>query len=163
MGVLNLLSLVIAFAALLISWRTLKVTLESLKTTQSAVERARVDWAKQKWFDLYFKVDQAYDTLEEYQTLYQRCNPAICSLEQEKDHNKLIGMFREVITMASVFPQNSAIDVLFKNMRFTSVNEALSKERLKTLRDALELLRQKALLNRDVLNVMEDDDSGRGA
>lgn len=69
MDLLNVLGMIIAFAALLISWWTLKVT-------KKAVEQARLDWAKQKWFDLYFKADQAYNALDEYQALYQGCNQA---------------------------------------------------------------------------------------
>jgi hypothetical protein len=146
MDVLNLLGVVIAFAALLIAWWTLIVTKQS-------VERARIDWAKEKWFDLYFKADQAYNALDEYQALHQGCNPAVCSPEQERDHNKLMDMFREACTMAAVFPKNPATDALFKSVNFTSVNDALSKERLKVLSDALDLLRQNALVNSDVLRI----------
>jgi hypothetical protein len=150
MDVLNLVGVILAFAALLIAWWTLKVTKQS-------VERARIDWARQKWFDLYFKADQAYNALEEYQALYQGCNPAICSPEQEKDHNKLMDIFREACTMAVVFPKNPAIDSFCDSVKFTNVSDALSKERLEELSDALELLRQKALINRGVLNVESAD------
>jgi|HubBroStandDraft_6_1064221.scaffolds.fasta_scaffold00063_23 hypothetical protein len=136
MDVINLVGVILAFAALLIAWWTLKVTKQS-------VERARIDWAKQKWFDLYFKADQAYNALDEYQALYKGCNPAICSPEQEEDHNKLMNIFREACTMAAVFPVNAGTDALFKSVKFTNVNDALSKERLKALSGALELLRQK--------------------
>jgi hypothetical protein len=146
MDALNLVGVILAFAALLIAWWTLKVTKQS-------VERARIDWARQKWFDLYFKADQAYNALDEYQALYQGCNPAICSPERETDHNELMDIFREACTMAAVFPKNPAIDALFKSVEFANANDALSKDRLKTLLDALELLRQKALINQDVLNV----------
>lgn len=134
---------------------TLKVTLDSLKVTKDSIERSRIDWAKQKWFDLYFKADQAYNALDEYQALYKGCNPAICSPQQEKDHNELMDTFREACTMAAVFPKNEAIDALYNSVKFTGIVDALSKERLDALSDALELLRQKALINADVLNVEE--------
>jgi len=153
-----MLGVILAFAALVIAVWTLKVTLDSLKVTKESIERARMDWAKQKWFDLYFKADQAYNALEEYQALYQSCNPAICSPQQEKDHNRLMDIFREACTMAAVFPKNQAIDTLFKSVNFTTVTDALSKDRLKILSDALELLRQKAFINADVLNVDAEGD-----
>jgi hypothetical protein len=103
--------------------------------------------------DLYFKADQAYNALDEYQELYNGCNPAIASPEQQKDHNRLMDIFREACTMAAVFPKNEAIDTLFKSVKFTTVTDALSKDRLKELSDALELLRQKAFINADVLIV----------
>ena len=153
MDVLNLIGVILAFAALVIAVWTLKVTLDSLKVTRESIERVRLDWAKQKSFDLYFKADHAYNALDEYQALYKDRNPAICSLEQEKDHNDLMDTFREACTMAAVFPKNPAIDALYNSVKFTSVIDALSKERLDALSDALELLRQKALINADVLNV----------
>lgn len=61
--------------------------------------------------------------------------------------------------MASVFPKNPAIDAFFHTVHFTSVSDALSKERLKTLSDALELLRQRALVNNDVLSIVQVGDS----
>lgn len=166
MDALSALGVIIAFIALLVAWWTLKLTRDSLKIagdtltiTKQSVELARIDWAKQKWFDLYFKADQAYNALEEYQALYRGCNPGICTLEQQKDHNKLMDILREACTMAAVFPKNRAIDALFQCINFTSVIDALSKERLKTLSDALELLRQKALVDKDVLNVIDPGDT----
>jgi len=157
MAILSLLSVVLALAALIIAYCTLKVTLDSLKITKQSVERARLDWARQKWFDLYFKADQAYNALEEYQALYQGCNPAICSPEQEKDRNRLMDIFREACTMAAVFPKNEAVEAFFGCVQFSNVNDALSKQRLKAFADALEQLRQKALVHKDVLNVGGED------
>ncbi len=156
MDMINLLGITLAFAALGIACWTLKVTIDSLRITKQSVERARIDWARQKWFDLYFKADQAYNSLDEYQALYQYCNPAICSPEQERDRNKLMDIFREACTMAAVFPKNHAIDAFFECVRFSNVNDALSKQRLKSLADALEQLRQKALVHKDILDVGED-------
>jgi hypothetical protein len=65
--------------------------------------------------------------------------------------------FREACTMAAVFPKNPAIDTFFETVNFTNVNDPLSKERLKALFNALELLRQKALVNSDVLRVEAGD------
>jgi hypothetical protein len=153
MVLFSMLGVILSVVAVLISWWTLKLTRDSLRVTKQAVEHARMDWAQQKWFDLYFKADQAYNALEEYQALYQNCNPAICSAEQESDRNKLMDIFREACTMAAVFPKNSAIDALFQSVNFTNFNDALSKDKLKALSDALELLRQNALINRDVLDI----------
>jgi hypothetical protein len=157
MGAIALFSaLLLPALALLISWWTLKLTRDSLEITKQAVEQARLSWAQQKWFDLYFKADQAYNALEHYQTAYQGCNPAAPSAAQMNDHNQVMYLIREAYTMAVVFPKNEAIDALFANTNFSNPVDALSKDRLKSLGDALELLRQRALVNKSVLDVVDD-------
>jgi hypothetical protein len=139
--------------ALLVSWWTLKLTRDSFFLTKKAVDHQRMGWAQQKWFDLYFKADQAYNALERYQTVYQGSNPAMHSTGQMQDYNQLMHIFREAHTMAVVFPRNAATDALFANTKFSNFDDAMSKERLKALADALELLREKALVNKSVLEV----------
>jgi hypothetical protein len=63
-------------------------------------------------------------------------------------------MFREVITMGTVFPKNPVLDKLFAAMDFKLPGSALSKDKLKGLDDALESLRQRALIDASVLNVL---------
>ncbi len=59
--------------------------------------------------------------------------------------------------MAVVFPKNEVTDALFASTQFNNVPEALSKDKLKTFMDALELLRQKALVKKDVLRIVDED------
>lgn len=126
----------------------------SVQEQKLANEQAHADWAQRKWFDLYFKADQACNSLERFQATYEKANPATPSLEQMKDHNAIMYIFREVITMATVFPKNPVLDELFAAMDFKIPGSALSKDRLKSLASALESLRQKALVNRRVLDIL---------
>ena len=75
------------------------------------------------------------------------------SEEQQRDHSQLMHSVREAHTMPVVFPKNVATDALFASTQFSNPNDAFSKERLKALLDALELLRQRALVNKSVLDV----------
>jgi hypothetical protein len=98
--------------AFFVAWWTLKVNRESREFTYRALQHANMDWVQGKWFDLYFKADQACNALERYQTVYQHSNPAIPSVAQMNDHNHLMYLIREAYTMASVFPKNVATDAL---------------------------------------------------
>jgi len=138
--------------ALLISWWTLKLARGSLTVAKKMVEHARMDWAQQKWFDLYLKAGRAYNGLEHYQAQYQGSNSAAQSPEQVRDFNQLMRLFYEAHTMALVFPKNAATEALFLSTRFKNASDVLSKERTNALLDALELLRQKALVNKRVLD-----------
>ena len=151
MNALSLSGVMLSISALLISWWTLKFARDSLMIARKTVEHARMDWAQEKWFDLYLKAGRAYNGLEHYQALYQGGNSAVQSPEQVRDFNQLMRLFYEAHTMALVFPKNAATEALFASTRFKNSNDVLSKEKTKALLDALELLRQKALVDRSVL------------
>jgi hypothetical protein len=105
---------------------------------------------------LYFKADQAYNALDHYQRLYQSSNPAVQSEQQQlRDHNELMHLMRETGAMAMVFPKNAATHALFESTKFRQFNDALLKERLQSLFDASELLRERALINKGVLDYSE--------
>jgi hypothetical protein len=145
-------SLGIAIASTFIAKRSLTEAKLAREQGKGIAARAHDDWAQQKWFDLYFKVDQAYNALEQFQTKYLGCNPATLFPEQAKDYNQLMHIIREAHTMADVFPKNAAIDALFASTTFSNFwGDVLPKERLKSLADALELLREKALMDKSVL------------
>jgi hypothetical protein len=92
-----------------------------------------------------------------YQAPYQGCDPALCGREQEKHRNKLVEIFPAACTMAAVFPQNQAIDAWLGWVQVSNVDDAVCKERLQVRADALEQLRQKALVHKDVLKVGKKD------
>ena len=70
-----------------------------------------MDWKQRKWFDLYFKADEAYDALERFQVLYP--DPMnLTTTEGKQEWNELMRIMRAVHRMAVVFPQNAAIDEL---------------------------------------------------
>ena len=67
------------------------------------------------------------------------------------DYNELMFAFRSAISFGAVFPQNEAISDLFEAMQLQNLPEVLRPERLGKVSDAVEGLRQKALLNPAVL------------
>lgn len=154
---------VVSIASLLISIGSLVIAGSSLRQAKLAIQEQKqgnaqthMDWAQRKWYDLYFKAEQARTALEEYQAAYGLANLATPSVQQMRDHNRIMSMFRELIAIGTVFPKNPALDELFGTMDFSIPSSALSKERLTALADAIELLRQKALVNKRVLDVLTD-------
>jgi len=128
----------------------------SVQEQKLANEQAHTDWAQRKWFELYFKVEQACNALEKYQVKYLRVNPATMSAQQESDANDVAVLFREAGAMALVFPKNDAVDKLLETAKFPNLFEMVQPRRLKAISEALEMLRQKALVNRRVLEILTD-------
>jgi len=126
----------------------------SVQEQKLANEQAHGDWAQRKWFDLYFKVEQACNALENYQAIYQHGNPATPSAQQYIDAKRVTFLFREAGAMALVFPKNEVVDKLLETVKFSSVTDMAQPMRLKAISDALEMLRQKALVDRRVLDVL---------
>ena len=148
----------LAVASLLISCATLALAIwavviarSSLKQAEQVSERDRRDWRQRKWFDLYFKADEAYNLLDHFQTLYGGAPPAVWTQDQVRDWNNLMFHIRTAHSMAVVFPKNAAADELFECTKFKEPADTLSKERLQKLLDAVEGLRQNALINKSVL------------
>jgi hypothetical protein len=120
-------SLVSAIASVFIAKSSLTQAKLAVEQGSLAVEHARMHWAQRKWFDLYFKADQAYNALDRSQVLYQGSNPAVQSEEQLRDYSQLMHLLRD--TMTVVFPKNAATDALFASTQFSNPNDVLSKDR----------------------------------
>ncbi len=156
----DFLSLWIAAASFMVSLASLFAAIAACRVAKSALsqailvaEREQRDWRQRKWFDLYFKASQAYDALERFQTVYESTFPESWGTpEMTHDWNNLMHLFREVGAMAVVFPKNTEIDKLFAAVAvFSNPQEAFSKDRLKAILDAMEGIRQKALVEPTVL------------
>ncbi len=148
-------SLGVSLASLLISVAAVWIAKSSLSQAKQVADRDREDWRQRKWFDLYLKANQAYDSLDAFQSMHEGFSlprGAAATAEFEKDWNNLMALFREVHAMAAVFPRNPATDELFASTAvFDSWPEALSKDRLRKVFDALDGIRQKAFLGPAVL------------
>lgn len=149
----DLVSLFVSAASLLVGAAAAWIAASSLWQAKQVAEGERRDWKQRKWFDLYLKADEAYDALDHFQTIYpDASSPGWGSTEWEGSWNDLMRVMRTVNRMAVVFPKDSAIDDLFNaTAGFTSTDAALSKERLVQLLNAVEGLRQKALINQAIL------------
>jgi hypothetical protein len=142
-------SLAVAIASLLAAGAAAWVARSSLSQAKQVADRDKKDWKQRKWFDLYFKAGEAYDALDRFQTMYPS---GWNTVEFERDWNDLIRTVRSVHTMALVFPKNPAIDAfLSATGEFKDPKEALSKDRLAKIFDAVEGLRQNALVDPSVL------------
>ena len=146
-------SLVVAIASLLVSIAAVWVARNSLSQAKQVADRDRRDWKQRKWFDLYFKADEAYDCLDRFRTLYPTTeDPAWGTKGWERDWNDLVGTMRVVHRMAAVFPKNAAIDELLAvTAVFQNPEEAVSKDRLSRILNAVQGVREKALVDAGVL------------
>jgi hypothetical protein len=96
-----------------------------------------------------YKADEVYDALEEFQVKYCQAGPqsiAFWSVQLQEDANRLRAMTRRVHSMAAVFPQNPVMDKLFANTDFKDNQELLSKACLDALFEAVQDIRDKALI-----------------
>src|SRR5229473_5734568 len=63
-------SIMIEVISLLAALAAVWVARSSLSQAQRVADRDQRDWRQRKWFDLYFKADEAYDALDRFQVLY---------------------------------------------------------------------------------------------
>ncbi|HXP78897.1 MAG TPA: hypothetical protein VN976_03250 [Verrucomicrobiae bacterium] len=138
-------SLALSVAACLIAW-------SSLRQAKQVAERDRKDWKQRKWFDLYFAASGVYDDLDRFQGQYvfTRTGAGVQSVpgQRNTDLSDLMASIRKVHAMAAVFPKTQAITDLFNaTAAFKETDkEVTSRDRLKKIGDAVEGLRQQALL-----------------
>ncbi len=123
---------------------------------ESIAERAHDEWAQQKWFDLYFSTNYAYDAMEKLQadSIVQKNGTINIHGGNYPDRaNEVVRLFREIQAMAMVFPRCTAIDMLCAATSgfVDDSSEMLSKQRLKNLMDAMNDIQEKALVDASVL------------
>jgi len=138
-------SLALSIAACLIAW-------SSLRQAKLVAERDRKDWKQRKWFDLYFAASGVYDDLDRFQAQYvfTRTGAGVQSVpgQRNTELSNLMTSIRKVHAMAAVFPRTQVITDLFDATAAfgETEKEVSSKDRLKKIFDAVEGLRQQALL-----------------
>lgn len=144
-------SLGLSVVALRVAKSSDSVAKSSLSLAEQVAEQEQKDWKQRKWFDLYFQASEFYDHLERYQTLYQ--NRKLVTAQDEQDWNELMFLIRRAHSMAVVFPQTPAIDELIKATAVFGDTplEAFSKDRLKAVFEAVQGLREKALVHPTIL------------
>jgi hypothetical protein len=153
---LSIASLVIAIVSFVASLVSAAIANSSRKDAKSIAERAHDEWAQQKWFDLYFSTNSAYDAMEKLQADCVIQGDRIISVRggnYPDRANEVVRLFREIQAMAMVFPQCATIDMLCAATSgfVDDHRDLLSKERLKKLMDAMNEIREKALVDASVL------------
>jgi hypothetical protein len=130
----------------------LVVAIVALFVAQKTLKDAEEFWKQQKWFDLYAKADEGYDTFEFYCTTYKGVK-GIGTTQQNDDWNSLMLLIRSVHSMAMVFPKHPAIDKLAKATSVKTPADALEEWRLKLLFDAVQDMRDMAVLDPSILEI----------
>ena len=154
---LSIASLLVAIVSFVASLISAAIANWSRKDAERIADRAHDEWAQQKWFDLYFSTNSAYDAMEKLQADCNLQNGRLISIRGGGNYPDraivVICLFREIQAMAMVFPQCTTIDRLCAATSgfVNDQNEMLSKERLNTLMDAMNDIREKALVNTSVL------------
>jgi hypothetical protein len=126
---------------------------QSLRQASDVAERQLTDWRQSKWLELYFRASEVCDTLERFQKIHKpHTGEDRHSQPLASDYNDFISLNRRCMAMAVVFPKNDAVDKLFKAMAaFKNFDEIYSTERLQSIADAVQDVRELALLHPAVL------------
>ena len=67
----------------------------SLSQAKRVADRDQEDWKQRKWFDVYFKADEAYDALDRFQVLYPSpSSPGWKTPEWEREYHDLMRIMR---------------------------------------------------------------------
>jgi hypothetical protein len=149
-------SLSVALASFVASLVSVAIAKGARKDAESIAEHAHDEWAQQKWFDLYFSANSVYDAMEKLQadsTVQKSGTININGGNYPDRANEVIRLFREIQAMAMVFPRCTAIDALCAATSgfVDDPNEMLSKQRLDALMNAMNGIREKALVDASVL------------
>lgn len=99
---------------------------------------------------MYLEAERFSNLIEHFQTVFDR---PLQTREFETHANDVAYAGRHMLTHAGVFPQNAAIDAVFGCIRKwpLSPQNLLSKQMLAEYADAIELLREKALVDPSIL------------
>jgi hypothetical protein len=145
-----LVATIVSIVSLNLSKASVIVGQRSLDLARAVAAREHDEWAQRKWFDLYLEAERFSNLIEHFQTVFDR---PLQTLEFETHANEVTFAGRDMLTHAGVFPQNAGIDAVFSCLRKwpLSPQNLLSKQMLAEYNDAIELLRQKALINPSIL------------
>jgi len=136
-----------------VSLSALFVAILSFVIARKTMKDAEDSWKQQKWFDLYVKADEGYNTLDRYCAIYKGV-AGIGTIQQEEDWNSLMFLIRQVHAMAMVFPKHPAIDKLVKaTTTFNNPSNAYEMVRLRLFLEAVMDLRDMAVLHPSVLEI----------
>jgi len=140
-------SLVVAVASLVLSAVATLVAKSSLSQAKQVADRDQRDWRQRKWADMYLKADETYDALDRFHVLSDSWDPE----EREREWSDLMRLIRGAHAMAVVFPQNPAVGAFLSSTAVFKNEKIVSDDRLSKVFDAVDLIRQKALLPAAIL------------
>ena len=143
-------AIIVSVISFVLSKASLRIAENSLGLAEEVAEREQRDWRQRKWFDLYFEGEHFTTLLERFQTIFDRPSQ---TLEYETAFNEITFAARKMLVHASVFPQNPALDALFKCIeKWKLTDENMFSKQMRTeYGDAIESLRQEALVHGSIL------------
>jgi len=144
---MNSISLAVAIASVLASVAAAWIAKSSLSQAKQVADRDQRDWKQRKWADMYLKADETYDALDRFHILSDSWDTD----EREREWSHLIRLIRGAHAMAVVFPHNPAVEAFLSSTAVFKDEKTVSDDRLSKVFDAVELIRQKALLPATVL------------
>jgi hypothetical protein len=138
------------------------VAVVSFVVARKTLMDAEDSWKQQKWFDLYAKADEGYDTLDKYRKTWEgHLNPKVPAphgvdiWKRESDWNNLMFLIKRVHSMAMVFPRHAAIGKLVAATQFNTPEDAFENafqdERFGMFFNAVQDIREMALLDKSIL------------
>lgn len=147
-------SIIVSVASFLVSVAATWIAWSSLSQAKQVARHARGEWKQRQWFELYFKANEVSDSLDHFQAQYGTRTPGSWGMPDiQADFNELLFLMRRTCSMAVVFPKTDVLDKLLHTITtFGTMNSAMLPDRLKAMRDAVEELRLKALVDADVLD-----------
>jgi hypothetical protein len=149
---LSVVSLVVSVASLFAAIASVLVSRHSLQQAEKVSSRDQRNWRQRTWFDLYVKASEAYDFFDFFQKKYTGNHPVYVNEDYVPDWNHLMALMRQTHAMAAVFPKNVVIDELFESTAaFKNPPEALLPERLAKVFNAVQNLRDQAILDTNIL------------
>jgi hypothetical protein len=155
--IVALASLFVSIVATYIAKTSLNRSEESIRQAERVADRDQKDWRQRKWFELYLKANEAYDTLEKFQIEYGATPQSPDNAKKYKsDFNNLMYVFRAVHALAMVFPIDPVVtELCLATADFEEVENIFSTERLKRIFEAMNSVREKALVDTAVLDQTE--------
>jgi hypothetical protein len=124
---------------------------QSLAQSERVALREHDEWMQRKWYELYFKAAEALDSLDYFRTKYRNARD-LGTEDRAKDWSEMMFKVRAAGRMAFVFPQNPIVTAFIASAAgFRDSQSAMSEEHYKKMDEAVEGLRENALLNPSVL------------
>jgi len=142
-------ALFVSLAAAIFAGVSVRQSQDAIRHAKQIADREREDWKQQKWFDLYLVANEAHYQLMSFQAKYKSgLYPQLLREDVERVAN-CIGL---AYARAMVFPVNQAVtDFCMSTSAVTTPEDMLSTVKLNQISDAVEAIRQKALVDASVL------------
>jgi hypothetical protein len=145
-------SCIASFAAAVFAKHSVAQAGQAIAQSERVAQREHDEWMQRKWYELYFKAAEALDSLDYFRTKYRNAEYKMGTEDRVEDWGEMMFQVRAAGRMAFVFPQDPVVTAFTASAAgFRNSQSAISEEHYKKMDEAVEGLRQKALLNPSVL------------